>query len=135
MKNEIKVEAWEPLPNLPEELYVQRVIDNSSDLEIILTTGDDKKGEPFLRVKFDFFLGYRSFNESYRIGSFPALTTSFSLITISGSDFVDWIMEESLGVYFKKEEVVHYMMGLEDMFEVLATEPPEVEWVTDREWR
>lgn len=135
MKNEIKVEAWEPLPNLPEELYVQRVIDNSSDLEIILTTGDDKKGEPFLRVKFDFFLGYRSFNESYRIGSFPALTASFSLRIISGSDFVDWIMEESLGVYFKKEEVVHYMMGLEDMFEVLATEPPEVEWVTDCEWR
>jgi len=137
MKNEIKVEAWEPLPNTPREFYIQRVIDDSNGLEIILTTAEDKTG--FLRIKFEFFLGYRSFNESYRLNIFdlyPEIYSTASLHTIRGSYFIDWLMTESLGAsYFKQDDVVHYVMGTEDIFEVLATEPPEVEWVTDREWR
>jgi hypothetical protein len=123
---------WEPVDGIENEMWVEALHDDYEGFRILLKGSAQSSG--ILRITFAQYYGYRNVDESYRDklwqkGNFEQ--RDWSLFNTAASEFIDWVFEESNGLY-SKEEMVHYCIKTgADIIEVVANQtPPKVEWLT-----
>jgi hypothetical protein len=127
-----KYAKWEPVEGIENEMWVEALHDDYEGLRVLLKGSSGSSG--ILSISFPQYYGYRNFDESFRDklwGKDSFETRNWSLFKTSSSEFIDWLVEESGGVY-NKEEMLHYVIKTgADVIEVVAKlVPPKVEWLT-----
>jgi hypothetical protein len=132
MPMEHKYTKWEPVEGIENEIWVEALHDDYEGLRILLKGSSESSG--VLSISFPQYYGYRNVDESYRdklwqTGDFEE--RDWSLFKTTASEFIEWLFEQSGGVY-SKEEMVHYVVKTgADVIEVVANlTPPKVEWLT-----
>jgi hypothetical protein len=123
---------WEPVEGIENEMWVEALHDDYEGLRILLKGSADSSG--ILSISFPQYYGYRNVDESYRDklwrkGDFEP--RDWSLFKTNSSEFIEWLFEESGGVY-SKEEMLHYVIKTgADVIEVVAKlTAPKVDWLT-----
>src|SRR6266478_5318178 len=127
-----KYKKWEPVAGIENEMWVDALHDDYEGLRILLKGSSESSG--ILSISFRQYYGYRNFDESFRDKLWQQNNfepRDWSLFKTTSSHFIDWLFEESGGVY-SKEEMVHYVIKTgADVIEVVAKlTPPKVEWLT-----
>ena len=124
--------AWCPLPDIPEELYVEALYDDVEGFRILLRAEDPTS--PTLRVLFESMVAYRNMNEIYRnrtwqIWRKAGVKRLPALMMVEDSRWVQWLVEES-GSILEAENVLHYAIYTpEDCIDVASQFPPIVNWL------
>ena len=120
-------ERWFPAYTLPESVSIKSIVDTPSGLQVVLF--DENSPSQGFELFFSFFYGYRNFNESERLMTFrksSELMVKWSFFIANDSEFIEWFCKESDGVV-DKTVVTHYVITTpDDLFEVLAPEPPSI---------
>jgi hypothetical protein len=129
---EEKYNQWEPVEGVENEMWVEALHDDYEGLRILLKGHSESSG--ILSISFPQYYGYRNFDESFRDKLWQQYNfepRDWSLFKTTSSEFIDWLFEESGGVY-GKEDMVHYVIKTgADVIEVVAKlAPPKVEWLT-----
>lgn len=125
-----KYYKWEPVEGIEPEMWVEALNDDYEGLRILLK---GNISQAVLKITFKQYYLYRNVDESYRIklwteGSFDE--RKWALYKTSGSNLIDWLYEESDGVY-EKDKMVHYLVKTgADVVEVVTNQTlPTVEWL------
>jgi hypothetical protein len=123
---------WEPIEGVEHEMWVEALHDDYEGLRILLKGSSESSG--LLSISFPQYYGYRNFDESFRDKlwrkrNFELL--DWSLFKSTSSELIDWLFDESSGVY-NKEEMVHYVIKTgADVIEIVSKLiAPKVEWLT-----
>jgi hypothetical protein len=129
---EEKYNKWEPVQGIENEMWVEALHDDYEGLRILLKGNSESSG--ILSISFPQYYVYRNVDESYRHklwrkGNFEQ--RDWCLFKTAASEFIDWLFDESGGVY-SKEEMIHYVIKTgADVIEVVANQtPPKAEWLT-----
>ena len=115
-----------PSINNIENIYIEKICDDYNGLCILVA--DESKFKK-IQIKFDYFYGYRNFNESERLKTLytHAEFSRSGIYKTQNSPFANWLTKESLGIV-KSDQVWHYVIITpEDIFEVLTPEPPVIQ--------
>lgn len=124
-------EIWKPLAHegIPNELYIDAIHQDAEGFRILIG-GRNELGMSIFRLKFESYIGYRNFDESYRLMSLDKIPVScreWGLFKTTDSSFINWIIEESGGRY-SKGELLHFIVVTQnDIVDVIALEEPIVE--------
>lgn len=119
---------WEPIIGDSGVLYFFELHNEMGALTIMLK----KFGllNKALRIKFEGVLAYRVVQEAGRLKTIndnPCLST---LNTSTNSAFLEWVKQESGGV-FDSVELVHYAIcNSDNIIDVISGPPVTVEWVS-----
>jgi hypothetical protein len=119
---------WEPkISNFPKTVHIMGIYDDYEGFRIIVR--EEGKTNLF-RFKFDNYVAYRNADEGARIKSislFPNDSREWCLFKTQNNEFVDWIVNESSGIYLK-ESITNYIFATpNDIIEVLSLDEPEIE--------
>jgi hypothetical protein len=125
-------EKWCPVIGIPKRIYKESLFDNESGLIITFKAEDNQKK---LIVNFDgIVVSYRNTDEGALIKTLDYLDKNYgqlfysewSLFKVQNSTYIQWLKEESLGIY-ESQEIYHYVFYTPDeAIEVLATYTPIV---------
>lgn len=127
MKNEDKnIEKWNVNTfDFPKTIYLKALYDDSKGLRLIVKK--EKEDEYYL-IHFDQYICYRNSDESERIKFFNSNRTirePWSLFILNTSDFIDWIVEESLEIHIQRNELTHYLIITpDDIVDIISTTTP-----------
>ena len=128
---ELEIEKWEPVENIPPQLYLEGLHDDYEGLRLLLKGKDSS--DPLLQVRFKNRLGYRNIDETYRLRTLDRhkiLTTQWPLFISRQDDFIDWIIEESSGTVDTTVLYTNYIFCTpNDIVEIVTDEEPSVEWL------
>lgn len=127
----VKINKWVPKECLPDVVYIEAIIDDYSGFRIIVK-GKEELSDSF-EIHFPKNYGYRNFNESYRLKTYrenPDIMGDWSLFKMSGSNFENWLFEESLNS-IKLNDIKHFIISSpNEFFEVLAPCDPIVKKIS-----
>lgn len=125
-------ERWFPTNDIPSVIYNDKLIDDDNGITIKFSNEYDTKN---IIVAFDGnVLSYRNTDEGSLLKKIDFLDdrygtkfySEWSLFKAKGTDYINWFLEESSGIY-KAEEVQHYIFVTpHDVIEVLSKDPPNV---------
>ena len=119
--------SWEPVPDLPAGgSRLAELRDDAEGLSIALEF-DARAGE-LLRLVFRSALAHRrsSFEVLIRMWR---MEIPHRLYLVESSRWIEWLHEESDGRYVSAS-LAHYVVTTSrDFLEILASDPPEVEWI------
>lgn len=117
---------WEPLEGTRLLFYCEGLHDDWEGFRILLRSNDR-----VLRVSFNAHVAYRNMDEGKRLktlSQFPRDILGVTFYTVENSTWAKWFYEESK--VYDGDELTHYMIGTDnDWIDVLALEPPIVEWL------
>ena len=118
---------WEPVADLPPGgSRLVELRDDAEGLAVVLEF-DARAGES-LRLVFRSALAHRrsSFEVFLRMWR---LEIAHRLYLVEGSRWIEWLHDESDGRYVSAS-LAHYVVTTSrDFLEILASDPPEAEWV------
>jgi hypothetical protein len=122
------ISKWQPkIENFPESISVIGLYDDSEGFRIIFK--DDKSMRHF-KFTFENYLSYRNSDEGVRLRSlyfFPNNSREWCLFKSLSSDFINWLITESTGIY-SSGDITHYFFATsDDIIEVLALDEPLIE--------
>jgi hypothetical protein len=120
---------WAPLPDIPDEMWMAAIHNDSEGFRIILECTDPTR--PQLRIRFEKLYGYRNFNESYRLKTWTEFRGErpSSLFIVENSKLVRWFHQETTNLH-ANDRVVHYAIHTgDDCIDILASVQPTVEWL------
>ena len=123
-----EIKKWEVnIFDFPQTVNVEGIHDDYEGFRIILRGGNPSR---VYKLSFENYLGYRNFDESYRLKSlnmFPNNSREWCLFISKDSDFINWAVIESEG-FQTKEKIIHFYIATpNDIVEVLSFEEPEIE--------
>ena len=123
-----KIKKWKSvISDFPQTVNVEGIHDDYEGFRIILRGG---KPSRVYKLSFQNYLGYRNFNESYRLKSFdsyPVNSQEWCLFISKESEFIDWVVDQSEG-FLSKEKIIHFYIATpNDIVEVLSFDEPEIE--------
>lgn len=107
--------------------YLQGIYDDINRLRVILKgiDEDDKK----LQITFRSYISFRTANESYRLKTLYESKFKNGLNYSSNSKFIDWIKEESRGIY-DDLNMIHYLIcSNDDITDVISFDEPVITWL------
>ena len=123
---------WVPVQGIEKELWVQEVHDDKDGLRIRLN--EDSATTKILCVAFEHYFLFRNIDESGRIRLWA---TSFfedrkwQFCVATSSKLIEWLHEESDGIYDKKD-MIHYLIKTgTDVIDVITNQIPEVNWINN----
>ena len=122
--------VWKPLEGIPAPLYLERLMDDAEGFRLLLRDGSEDGR--ILRIAFGNVLSYRNAPERFLLKVWEE-NESFeghsSLLTVEDSSYLAWLHEQSYEIH-SDEPIVHYAIYTpDDCVDVLAPEPPQVEWL------
>ncbi|MBB5648941.1 hypothetical protein [Pedobacter cryoconitis] len=127
--NSENIKKWEPVHLIPNQLYIDSIIDDHLGLTIV-ARGEDS--DDALSIWFRSVLSYQSVDETCtlkRLEDFPILSTQWPLFISSKSSYIDWIVEQSYQIV-DLEEVINYIITHGDgIIDVISNDPPEIKWI------
>lgn len=119
---------WEPqIDDFPKKIHVMGIYDDYEGFRIIVRGDGDTN---LFRFKFDNYIAYRNSDEGARLKSlnlFPNDSREWCLFQSNNSEFIDWIVSESSGIYLKESITHYYFATPNDIVEVLSLDEPEIE--------
>jgi hypothetical protein len=131
MKEENKIAKWEPVANIPSQLYLEGLHDDYEGFRLFLKGKDTS--DRILKIQFTTYLGYRNIDETYRLKTLQKhriLTTGWPLFISKDDDFIAWIITESTGTVDNSKPYFNYIICTpNDIVEVVSDETPIVEWL------
>lgn len=128
IKNEIEIIKWEPdFINFPNTIHVTSLIDDYEGFRVVVK---DEKSSNYFRFMFDNYISYRNTDEGARLKSlnlFPYNSREWCLFKAKKSDFIDWIVEESGGIYLQDSITHYFFVTPNDIIEILSLEEPKLD--------
>jgi len=122
--------AWKPFDGIPAPLYLESMVKEGGGLLLILQTGSEDGRK--LNIRFEKVLAFRNAHESCLLKTWEENESwegHSSLLTVEGSEFLEWLHEQSFGLHADKP-VTHYAVYTpDDCLDILSPIPPNVEWV------
>jgi hypothetical protein len=122
------INKWQPkIENFPKSISIIGLYDDLEGFRIIFK--DDKSIRHF-KFTFENYVSYRNSDEGVRLKSlnlFPNNSRQWCLFKTSSSDFIDWIITESTGIYSSGDIIHYFFTTSDDIIEVLALEEPLIE--------
>ena len=125
-------EKWIPIDNIPQKIYLDSFVDDNEGIAMTFSSQD---GEKRILVQFEgFVLSYRNTDEGSLLKTWKLLGyhygdgfySRWSLFQVKNSEYLNWFLKESCGVY-EPGEVLHYVFVTpNDVVEVLSTFVPSV---------
>lgn len=122
-----KIIKWESrITDFPNTIHILGVYDDFEGFRIVVR-GDNNS---LYKFKFENYLAYRNADEGARLKSlqlFPTNSREWCLFKSYQSDFIEWIVTESNGIY-TIDQITHYIfMTPNDVIEILSLDEPEIE--------
>lgn len=122
---------WEPVQGITTELQVKEILVNDKGLRITLAAQEPTSKN--LNLFFQGYLLVRNSDESGRIKLWAKATfedRKWPLCITTSSQLIDWLHEESDGVY-DKNDMTHYLVKTgTDVVDIIANQSPEVSWLS-----
>src|SRR5699024_1069576 len=125
-------ERWIPVNGIPSVIYNNKLIDDNKGITMNFRNEYDTKN---ITVEFDGnVLSYRNTDEGSLIKKIDFLDEKYgakfysewSLFKAKDTDYINWFLEESSGIY-EAGEIQHYIFVTpHDVIEVLSTYSPNV---------
>jgi len=126
-----KIYKWNPIGNIPNQLYLQSVTNENNNLTILLSMADS---ELILSIVFDKVIFYKSVIETCsleRLDSHPILSTEWPLFMDEQSEYIEDLIGQSYQIY-TREDLNHYIIthggGIID---VICFSQPFVKWLIE----
>ncbi len=120
---------WTPVEGIKKELWVQETCDDKNGLKILLNEG--LTTTKILCIVFKRYFLFRNIDESGRIKLWAEATfedREWPLCITTSSKLINWLHEESDGIY-DKNNMTHYLIKTgTDVIDVLTDQVPEVSW-------
>lgn len=132
MNDDERLELWRPLQENVGRLIVVSLIDDSRGLRIILKSESDADARCF-EISFDPYIAYRNMDESYRFKTVSNHNweRNVSLYRVNNSSWVEWLHEESAGLY-RENVITHYMIVTNaDVIDVLTEFQPDFKRISN----
>lgn len=122
----VQIQKWEPnIKEFPMSIFIWGLYDDADGFRVIC--GDVESDRRF-EFRFDNYIAYRNTDEGARLKSlnqFPYNSREWCLYKTHESDFIQWIKEESNGIY-SSNTITHYFFATQDdIVEVLSVEEPD----------
>ncbi|MCX2454370.1 hypothetical protein OQX61_24085 [Pedobacter sp. PLR] len=132
MKSE-NLSKWEPIENIPSELFLDSIIDDYKGVNVILR---GENSEEAISIEFGLFvLSYQSTTESCILKDLDdniLLKSIWPLFVTDDSSYINWLVKQSYRI-IEGESKLHYIIKHADgMIEVVSTQAPEVRWILDK---
>lgn len=125
MSEQEKYEPWEPLDGTHTRVEVLSLQDADDGLIVRVNDMDSSR---ILRFSFGGVVAYRCMDESYRHRTWrnTAAQARSGLLTVQGSQWVEWLCWESDGL-LDAGDLTHYAIFThDDCIDVVARHAPEV---------
>ena len=122
---------WEPISELPDEIFIEGLHNDYEGFRILLKGSDDQAR--MLRITYDPVLAYRGVDEgdliSYKRFDEDSNLGRWGFFIVKSSDYLEWFLHLSQGIH-ENESIVHYAIYTpNDCLDILSAYPPEVEWL------
>lgn len=124
--------SWNPIQDLPKEIYNDSLIDDTEGLVIIFSDKDNKNR---IIVKFEnLVLSYRNTDEGSLLKMLNYLNREYGdsfyiglpFFIVDNSEYIKWFLDQSSGIY-QKQDVKHFVFVTpHDVIEVLSKYEPEI---------
>jgi hypothetical protein len=126
------MEQWVPGDNIPEELFLDEIVDDYKGLSLSLRGEDSDR---VLLIQFGLHvLSYQSTIEHCvlkTIDDNPNLKVPWPLFVSSDSDYIKWLVKESYMI-IEKETKIHYLIKHADgIINIVSSQTPEVKWIEE----
>ena len=119
------------MPGIPPQLFLEGLHDDYDGLTLLLKGREVT--DKVLKIKFQSHLGYRNVDETNRLKTLsenPILTTQWPLFIAEENEFINWIVEESIGLIDTPHNYKNYIITTpNDIVDIVSNESPLVEWV------
>jgi hypothetical protein len=127
------ITKWEPIAEVPNILYLDYL--RYGDGGLIIYLKEDTERERRLKLHFKNFLGFRNFDESYRLKTISekdafSIQPPWSLFIAENDELIEWVNDETYEI-FKGTRVFknHIIATPDDIIEVVSDVSPTVQWV------
>ncbi|WP_270090338.1 hypothetical protein [Sphingobacterium sp. SYP-B4668] len=123
-----KIYKWNPIGNIPNQLYLNLVRNENNNLIILLNMADS---ESTLSIVFDKVIFYKSVIETCSLGrldNYPILSTEWPLFKDEQSEYIEDLIAQSYQIY-TREDLNHYIITHGDgIIDVVCFSQPLVRW-------
>ncbi|MBB5649163.1 hypothetical protein [Pedobacter cryoconitis] len=128
MKSE-NFKKWEPINNIPSELFLDSIIDDYGGLTIVLR-GEDS--DDTISIQFGLFvLSYQSTTETCILKNLDdhlVLKSAWPLFICEDSNYIDLLVLQSYKI-IENEPTLHYIIKHADgIIDIVSTKVPDVKW-------
>lgn len=130
---------WQPLPGIPDSVYLQSLCCNYDGLTLIVDCFDDRS--KMIEIFFDAYLSYRSIDERdlLVLDEEDLIVQDFKkneniseiggLRIVDFSSYIEWFNFVSQGIH-EDENIIHYgIYTWDDCIDILSAYPPIVKWL------
>ncbi|KIO77239.1 hypothetical protein TH53_10335 [Pedobacter lusitanus] len=128
MKSE-NFKKWEPINNIPSELFLDSITDDHNGLAIALR-GEDSDDMIFIQFGL-FVLSYQSTTETCILKNLDdhlVLKSAWPLFICDDSNYIDWLVKQSYKI-IENEPKSHYVIKHADgIIDIVSTKAPDVKW-------
>lgn len=119
------IRKWDSnIDNFPKAISIEGIHDDYEGFRIIIRGYNPDR---VFKLLFDNYLGYRNFDESYRLKSipqFPDNGKNWCLFISNDSEFIDWVVLESNG-FLQKGNILHFfIVTTNDIVDILTFDEP-----------
>jgi len=134
MKITSTIQKWQPVVNdFPKSIFIVGLYDDSKSFRIICRDIYSQRKFKFI---FDEYIAYRNSDEGARLKShnlFPSNSREWCLFKTDNSEFINWIIDESTGIYSSNEIIHYFFTTSDDIIEVLSLNEPKCQEVMDND--
>jgi len=134
MKITSTIQKWQPVVNdFPKSIFIVGLYDDSKSFRIICRDIYSQRKFKFI---FDEYIAYRNSDEGARLKShnlFPSNSREWCLFKTDNSEFINWIIDESTGIYSSNEIIHYFFRTSDDIIEVLSLNEPKCQEVMDND--
>ena len=126
--NKMHLLKWEPIPGLPQKVYVESVKDDYDGFRILLR--EDGGSERTIKITFEMPIVYRKVDEGDRLktSSDFHFVEDWSFFIVKNSDLITWVVEEAFETQ-KKKMLTHFLIAAaNDFIDVVSSDPPSFDW-------
>lgn len=119
---------WNPINNIPEDLYFLSLSDKYSLLTLFLKELGADENTRCLKIVFEHTLMYRVTPESSRIMPTNEIPSYDGFWITKQSELLNWFNKESTGIY-DDGDLIHYTIcNIDNIIEVITTTNATLSW-------
>lgn len=124
-----KINKWNPIHDIPNQLYLNSLRDEANVLTVLLSNVDTDRD---ISIVFDGVISYQSVIETCsleQLEKYPILSSEWPLFWTEESNYIDRLVAQSFGMYEKKE-LIHYIITHGNgIINIVCFSKPLVTWV------
>lgn len=124
-----KFEIWEPIKDIPKDLYFYG-LEYTSDSLIVLLKELEVENR-VLKITFNGVLSYRVSQETARSKTLHENASLREFRVATNSEFLRWFQEESFEIFEGWDLKHYYICNIDNIIDVISGPPVKAEWVSE----